>query len=57
MVSKTNKTDNMPDPETKEDHMQKPTVLGLIFPKIQDLEYGVMVAHAVKKDQLEIITK
>ena len=45
----------MPDPETKEDHIQKPTVLELIFPKIEDLEYGLMVDIALKKDQLEII--
>lgn len=57
MVSKTKKTVDMPDPETKEDHMQKSTVLEWIFPKIQDLEYGVMVDNAVKKDQLDIITK
>lgn len=45
----------MPDPETKENHMQKPTILELIFPKIKGLEYGVMVDIALKKDQLDII--
>lgn len=45
----------MPDPETKEDHMQKPTILELIFPKIEGLEYGLMVDVALKKDQLDII--
>ncbi len=46
----------MPDPETKEDHLQKPTILELILPKIEGLEYGVMVEIALKKDQLEIIS-
>ncbi|MGB3151534.1 MAG: hypothetical protein WBB27_12815 [Maribacter sp.] len=44
----------MPDPETKEDHFQKPTILELVFPKIEGLEYGVMVEIRPKKDQLEI---
>lgn len=47
----------MPDPATKEDHHQKPSILELIFPKIKGLEYGVMVDVALKKDQLNIITK
>lgn len=45
----------MPDPETKEDHTQKPTILELIFPKIEGLQYGLMVDIALKKDQLDII--
>jgi len=45
----------MPDPETKENHIQKSTILELIFPKIKGLEYGVMVNIALKKDQLDII--
>lgn len=45
----------MPDPETKEDHIQKPTILELIFPKIEGLEYGVKVEIKLKKDQLGII--
>ncbi len=45
----------MPDPETKEDHIQKPTILELILPKIKGLEYGVMVEIALKKGQLSII--
>ncbi|WP_297798577.1 hypothetical protein [uncultured Eudoraea sp.] len=47
----------LPDPETKEDHIQKPTMLELILPKIEGLEYGVMVEIALKKDQLDIIAK
>ena len=46
----------MPDPETKKNHFQKPTILELIFPKINYLEYGVKVEVAFKKDQLRIIT-
>ena len=47
----------MPDPQTKEDHFQKPTILELILPKIDGLEYGVQVEISVKKDQLEINRK
>ena len=45
----------MPDPETKEDHLQKPNILELILPKIVGLKYGLMVDVALKKDQLDII--
>lgn len=45
----------MPDPKTKEDHFQKPTILELILPKIEGLEYGLLVDIALKKDQLDII--
>ena len=44
----------MPDPETKEDHLQKPTVIELILPKINGLKYGDMVDISLKKDQLEM---
>ncbi|WP_297765215.1 hypothetical protein [uncultured Muriicola sp.] len=47
----------MPDPETKEDHMQKPNILELILPKIEGLEYGITVDIALKKDQIDIIAK
>jgi len=46
----------MPDPETKEDHMQKSTILELILPKINGLEYGDVVEIKINKDQLEIIS-
>lgn len=46
----------MPDPETKEDHMQKSTILELILPKINGLEYGDVVEIEINKDQLEIIS-
>ena len=45
----------MPDPETKEDHTQKPTILELILPKIEGLEYGSTIDIEVKKEQLKII--
>ena len=45
----------MPDPETKEEHFQKPTMLELILPKIEGLEYGTMVDIALKKEQIDII--
>jgi hypothetical protein len=45
----------LPDPETKEDHIQKPTMLELILPKIEGLAYGDVVEIALKKDQLDII--
>jgi hypothetical protein len=45
----------MPDPKTKENHIQKPNILELIFPKIEGLEYGVMVDIELKTDQIEII--
>ncbi len=45
----------MPDPETKEDHLQKPTVLELILPKINDLNYGDNVYVEVIEGQLRLI--
>jgi len=45
----------MPDPETKENHMQKPNILELIFPKIEGLEYGVMVDIELEINQIDII--
>jgi len=47
----------MPDPETKEDHVQKPTILELLLPKIKGLEYGNIVDIEIKKNQLNIISK
>ena len=46
----------MPDPETKEDHVQIPNMLELILPKIKGLSYGHIVDVTVKESQLEIIT-
>lgn len=44
----------MPDPKTKEDHIQKPNILELILPKIEGLEYGIKVEIAFKNDQFVI---
>ncbi len=46
----------MPDPETKEDHVQIPNMLELILPKVKGLEYGHCVDIEIKKGQLNIIT-
>ena len=46
----------MPDPDTKEEHFQQPTIFELILPKIQGLEYGYRVEIAVNNDQLHINT-
>ncbi len=46
----------MPDPETKEDHVQKPNIVELILPKIIGLEYGQIVAIEIRKDQLNIVS-
>ena len=43
----------MPDPETKENHIQKPNILELIFPKIEGLEYGSIVDIELKKNQID----
>lgn len=45
----------MPDPETKEDHVQLPNILELILPKIKGLEYGLSVDIVINKNQLKII--
>ena len=44
----------MPDPNTKEEHVQKPTVLELILPKIEKLEYGHSVQLEVENEQIII---
>ncbi len=46
----------MPDPETKEEHEQKPTTLELILPKIADLQYGDRVSVTIDPVQL-LLTK
>jgi hypothetical protein len=40
-------------PETKENHIQKPNILKLFFPKIEDLKYGSMIE--LKTNQMNII--
>ncbi|MEO0572760.1 MAG: hypothetical protein AAF039_13725 [Bacteroidota bacterium] len=44
----------MPDPKTKEEHVQKPTVLELILPKIEGLEYGRSVQLVLENKQIKI---
>ncbi len=46
----------MPDPETKQDHVQIPNMLELILPKVKGLKYGDCVDIEIKKGQLDIIT-
>lgn len=45
----------MPDPATKENHIQKPNILELLFPKIDGLAYGAFVDIELKTGQLKII--
>ena len=45
----------MPDPETKNDHIQNPAILELILPEIEGLKYADTVYISLRKDQLEII--
>jgi hypothetical protein len=45
----------MPDPNTKENHIQKPNILELIFPKIQSLEYAAIIIIELKIDLIDII--
>ncbi len=42
----------MPDPETKEEHLQPPTTLELILPKIADLQYGDVISLTVAPTQI-----
>lgn len=45
----------MPDPKTKEEHVQKPTVLELLLPKVDGLHYGHLVDVEINQDQLILI--
>ncbi|RUT80168.1 hypothetical protein [Ancylomarina longa] len=45
----------MPDPKTKVEHEQKPTVLELMLPKIEDLHYGQTLYVQVKEEQIAIV--
>jgi len=44
----------MPDPKTKEEHVQKTTVLELLLPKVDGLKYGDLVDIVIKQDQLAL---
>lgn len=45
----------MPDPTTKADHFQNPTILELLLPKIEGLKYGDVVMLEVSDTQMEFI--
>ena len=45
----------MPDPTTKEDHPQEPTILELLLPKVNGLAYGHRVQIKVNAKQLLLI--
>ena len=47
----------MPDPATKADHFQNPTILELILPWIEGLKYGDMVMIEVSDTQMELQVK
>ena len=44
----------MPDPATKAEHFQNPTILELILPKINELKYGDAVIIEVDEEQIEL---
>lgn len=44
----------MPDPATKAEHFQNPTILELILPKIDGLNYGDAVTIEVDDEQIEL---
>ncbi|MDX2189927.1 MAG: hypothetical protein SFY32_08695 [Bacteroidota bacterium] len=44
----------MPDPATKTDHPQKPSMLELVMPKIDELKYGEAVEIEVLDTQIQI---
>jgi hypothetical protein len=45
----------MPDPATKAEHFQNPTVLELLLPKIDGLKYGELVKVEVDDAQIALI--
>lgn len=47
----------MPDPATKAEHFQNPTILELLLPEIDGLKYGDAVIIDVDEEQLELISK
>lgn len=47
----------MPDPATKADHFQNPTILELLLPKIDGLTYGDSVLVDVDDEQIELVRK
>ena len=45
----------MPDPLTKAEHFQNPTILELLLPKIDGLTYGDVVMVDVDDEQIELL--
>ena len=45
----------MPDPATKAEHFQNPTILELLLPKVDGLKYGDTVVVEVDDQQIELI--
>ncbi|MBL9169732.1 MAG: hypothetical protein JNN07_18470 [Verrucomicrobiales bacterium] len=41
-----------PHPETKPEHFQSPDVLELLFPRVEGLEYGMVIALEVPAEQM-----
>lgn len=46
----------MPDPATKAEHFQNPTIIELLLPKIDGLKYGDIVIVEVDDKQIELPT-
>jgi hypothetical protein len=47
----------MPDPVTKAEHFQNPSILELLLPKIDGLKYGDTVIVEVDEEQIELKSK
>lgn len=47
----------MPDPVTKAEHFQNPSILELLLPKIDSLKYGDTVIVEVDEEQIELKSK
>ena len=45
----------MPDPETKEEHIQGKTTLELLLPKIENIKYGDEIEIEIPGEQMKII--
>lgn len=44
----------LPDPETKMEHHQKPSMLELIMPRLEGIQYGLNVSITIATDQIII---
>jgi len=47
----------MPDPATKAEHFQNPTIIELLLPKIDGLKYGDKVLLEVDDQQIELVNQ